>query len=131
LVFYTLTTHRPSSQGGNAGGYFQLVGPDFQLVSESAKAVLGRRHQKKVTGSNVDSTPHMGISDDKKMSRKHATVWYERTKQAWQIRVQGKNDIEVDGKTYGSGSQIPLHHLACIKMGNTTFFFAQPSVDLD
>jgi hypothetical protein len=108
------------------------VGPDFQLVSESAKVVLGRRHQKKVAvGSAVDSTPHMGISDDKKMSRKHATVWYERAKQAWQIRVQGKNDIEVDGKTNGSGSQIPLHHLARIKMGLTTFFFAQPSVDLD
>eukprot|EP00301_Raphidiophrys_heterophryoidea_P015668 c24446_g1_i1.p1 GENE.c24446_g1_i1~~c24446_g1_i1.p1 ORF type:complete len:135 (-),score=23.87 c24446_g1_i1:239-643(-) len=100
--------------------YAKLKGLNFEFFVMSYPTILGRR-------SSSDKSTHVHLGDSKSISRRHAVIDWNRTKQMFEIKCMGKNGMAVNDVTfYAHDPAVELANRTKIQVGDTAFFFLLP-----
>lgn len=65
----------------------------------------------------------------KGISREHAMIEYDFEHDHFNLKCIGRNGLFHDGKYYGPGDSVPLHHRSSIQIGNVPITFVLPDRD--
>jgi hypothetical protein len=100
-------------------GFAKLQGEDVEFYFKKYEIILGRRS--KSTALDVVLGENMNIS------RQHAVIRYSFETKAWELVVQGKNGVTVNGNLFTPQSQpTTLHSQDLMQVGDRSFYFLLP-----
>ena len=102
-------------------GFARLVGsPGIDHVVNTYDILLGRRNKNKP----ID----VSLGETMSVSRQHARIYYDFSKQGFYLVVMGKNGVSVNGKTVSPGdAPVLLESKSLLEIGNeVSFHFLLP-----
>jgi len=100
-------------------GFAKLVGDDFEYYMRKYEINLGRKS--KTTELDVV------LGENTNVSRNHACIRYNFAQSYFELVVQGKNGVYVEGILHTPGSApVRLSSQNLIQMGDKSFFFLLP-----
>eukprot|EP00299_Pterocystis_sp_00344_P012072 c5745_g1_i1.p1 GENE.c5745_g1_i1~~c5745_g1_i1.p1 ORF type:complete len:170 (+),score=40.42 c5745_g1_i1:1-510(+) len=100
--------------------FAKLVGEHFEFHMVEYPLVVGRR-------SASDPAAHVHLGDSKSISRKHASIDWNKEKKLFEIQCLGKNGMTVDGtQVLPKDGPVSLQNKTKILIGDVTFYFLLP-----
>ena len=100
-------------------GFVKLQGEDLEVYCKKYEIIIGRRS--KSTALDVV------LGDNMNISRQHAIIRYNFDTKAWELIVQGKNGVTVNGNLFTPQSQpATLHSQDLMEIGDRSFYFLLP-----
>lgn len=108
-------------QATNSSGYAKLYGKEISCIIQHTKIILGRTNPK---NTNECFIP---LGDHKKVSRKHAKIFWNKDKGCFQIKNIGKNPIIVNKVDVPREGVVDLLGKTPIKIGPACFYFLLPN----
>ncbi|RCH84511.1 Pre-rRNA-processing protein fhl1, partial [Rhizopus azygosporus] len=111
-----------SGHNNNEQAYAKLEGDNFCYYIRNFQVTLGRT-------TKVPDRVDIPLGNAKSVSRQHAQLFYNFTKQQFEMTVFGKNGVFVDERFIEKGITVPLEHRTKIQIGEVSFQFLLPEVD--
>jgi predicted component of type VI protein secretion system len=102
------------------GAFAKLTGPRGTFYLKKTKVVIGRNE--KLVGSHR----FWHVSNAKKISKKHAKIFWDFHVAAFFIQNIGRNKIWVNKKEVLKGDTVGLMHRAAVKVYDFCFYFLLP-----
>lgn len=75
--------------------------------------------------TNEEAT-HIDLGPSKLISRAHATIYFNRTKEEWWLKVKGRNALKVNGVLWRAGQEEALTSGEVIEIGGVEMMFVLP-----
>ncbi|KAI8393580.1 fork head domain-containing protein [Radiomyces spectabilis] len=119
--------NQPTAASVDAGpvqAYAKLEGEDFCYYIRTLQVTLGRKAAKP---DNVD----IPLGNTKSVSRQHARLFYNFTTQRFEMMVFGKNGAFVNEQFVERGVTVPLENRTKIQIGEVSFVFLLPRMDME
>ncbi|KAF7721158.1 Pre-rRNA-processing protein fhl1 [Apophysomyces ossiformis] len=119
--------NQPAAASVDAGpvqAYAKLEGDDFCYYIRTLQVTLGRNQAKP---ESVD----IPLGKSKSVSRQHARVFYNFTTQRFEMMVFGKNGAFVNEQFVEKGVTVPLENKTKIQIGELSFVFLLPHMDVE
>lgn len=113
-----------TAAAGPVQAYAKLEGDDFCYYIRTLQVTLGRKVKKP---DNVD----IPLGNTKSVSRQHARLFYNFTTQRFEMMVFGKNGAFVNERFIEKGVTVPLENKTKIQIGEVSFVFLLPRMDLE
>ncbi|OMJ84956.1 hypothetical protein SteCoe_13865 [Stentor coeruleus] len=108
-------------QATNPSGYAKLYGKEISCIIQYTEVILGRTNPKNKKECFIP------LGDHKKISRKHAKIFWNTDKGCFQIQNIGKNPIIVNKVDVLSNEIVDLLGKTPIKIGPACFYFLLPN----
>ncbi|OMJ92027.1 hypothetical protein SteCoe_5347 [Stentor coeruleus] len=108
-------------QSTNLSGYAKLYGKEISCIIQYTKVILGR------TNPKYKKECFIPLGDHKKISRKHAKIFWNKEKGCFQIKNIGKNPIIVSKIDIPNKGVVDLLDKTPIKIGPVCFYFLLPN----
>jgi len=75
-----------------------------------------------------DRGVHVNLGPSKMVSRNHAEILFDSNTEKWNIQVQGRNGIRINGATLRRGEVKPLSSGEVIEIGGVEMMFVMPKM---
>jgi forkhead protein FKH len=106
--------------------YAKIAGRNWTYYVRDPVIHIGRRSDPKHAQETEEPT-HIDLGPSKHVSRLHATVYYDSSKEEWIVDAVGRNGVRVDENLILPGQKMSLRSGNVLKITDTEMIFVLPS----